>query len=141
MASAYYCWDDFFFKMHMKGHCIVSPSNDGKFAGYLCQRLGFSVLYGSSYKSSVQLVRQALHVLQIFKQLCVVGDGSRGPALTLQPGLIYFAQKTKVPLVFVECQSSWFFSFKKSWDNFQIPLPWSKIIIHVHAPQFVSEKV
>jgi lysophospholipid acyltransferase (LPLAT)-like uncharacterized protein len=35
-------------------------------------------------------------------------------------------------LFFIEAASSWHFTFKKSWDKLQIPLPFSKINIHVN---------
>jgi lysophospholipid acyltransferase (LPLAT)-like uncharacterized protein len=127
-----------FFKIKATGHCVVSPSADGKFVGYVCQRLGFSVLYGSSHKAAVSLVRQALQVLKVNRQLCLVGDGSRGPAFRVQQGVRYLAAKTQVPLIFVECSSSWHLTFTKSWDKFQLPLPFSKIRVHVHAPEYIQ---
>lgn len=129
----------FFFKMKAAGYCVVSPSNDGKFAGFVCQKLGFSVLYGSSNKAAVSLVRNALQVLKTSRQLCIVGDGSRGPAFQVQQGVRYLAAKAQVPLIFVECSSSWKLTFAKSWDKFQLPLPFSKINVHVHTPMYVSD--
>lgn len=127
----------FFFKSNATGYCIVSPSNDGKLAGFVCQKLGFTVLYGSSHKASIQVVRQALNVLTTKRQLCIVGDGSRGPAFQLQDGITYLAHKTDVPVVYIECSSSWHITFSKSWDQFQIPLPFSRITVRVHAPKHV----
>ena len=129
----------FFFKNKSIGHCVVSPSRDGKIIGFIAQKLGFKVLYGSAYKQSVKLVRQSLDILDVNKRLCIVGDGSRGPAQQLQRGVIYLAAKSKLPLVFIECKSEWAFTFKKSWDKFQIPLPFSKIFIRVHQPIIPSE--
>lgn len=125
----------FFFKQKATGYCVVSPSGDGMIAGHVCRKLGFTVLYGSSNKASIQLVRQALAGLKERHQLCIVGDGSRGPAFELQKGVSYLAAKAQVPLVYVECASSWHVTVKKSWDKFQIPLPFSKIYVHVHAPE------
>lgn len=148
LPGVYYFWHQqiiagmtFFFKMKAVGHCIVSPSDDGKIAGFLCQKLGFSVLYGSSYKGSLSLVRNALRVLAHEKKLCVVGDGSRGPAFVLQPGLSYLAEKSGVPLIFVECSSSWHITFSKSWDKFQVPLPFSTIYVHIHMPLSLQQKI
>ena len=142
--GVYYFWHQqiiagmfFFHTLRSQGACIVSPSGDGKFAGYICQRLGFDVLYGSSFKSPIALVRNALDELQGKRRLCMVGDGSRGPALKLQPGLSYFAEKVGVPLIFVECKQQWSLTFTKSWDQFKIPLPFSIIQVTVHAPQYV----
>jgi len=130
----------FFFKMKGKGYCVVSPSGDGKFAGYICKKLGFNVLYGSSKKNSTGLVRQALSVLKDRSQLCLIGDGSRGPAFKLQKGISYLAQKTDVPLVFVECNPTRTWTFTRSWDQFQLPLPFSKISVKLHRPIYPAVK-
>ncbi len=124
----------FFHALKAQGSCIVSPSNDGKFAGFICNKLGFNVLYGSSFKQPITLIRQALAELKGVRRLCMVGDGSRGPAFQLQPGLTYFAEKMNVPLIFVECRQERSWTLKKSWDQFQIPRPFSTIYITVHAP-------
>lgn len=121
----------FFFKIKETGHCIISPSQDGKIMGFIATKLGFTVLYGSAYKQSIQIIRQSLNILKTEKRLCLVGDGSRGPAFNLQEGVIYFAKKSNLPLIFVDCKSSKFISIKKSWDKFQIPLPFSKIYIKI----------
>ena len=129
----------FFFKNKGIGHCVVSPSNDGKIVGFIAEKLGFKVVYGSAYKKSVQVVRQTLDILDTNKRLGMVGDGSRGPAFKLQRGVIYLAAKSNLPLIFIEGKASWAFTFDKSWDKFQLPLPFSKIFIHVHAPVIPSQ--
>jgi lysophospholipid acyltransferase (LPLAT)-like uncharacterized protein len=137
----YYFWHQhivagmyYFFKTKSTGACIASPSNDGKIAGFLCKKLGFDVLYGSSNKSSIAVLRAALTALRTNGRLCLVGDGSRGPAFQLQPGLEYLATKASLPLVFVECTVSHAITFKKSWDQFKLPLPFSTIYITIHQP-------
>lgn len=130
------CGMYFFYKIGGMGHCIISPSSDGKFAGFICEKLNFSIIYGSAYKTSVGLIRQSLSVLERERRLCLVGDGSRGPAFALQPGVKYLASKTNQPTIFVECRPKWSYTFKKSWDQFKIPLPFSKIIITMHAPVY-----
>lgn len=130
----------FFYKLKAQGACVVSPSNDGKFAGYICQKLGFKVLYGSAHKSPITLLRQSLSELKERQRLCLVGDGSRGPAQQLQPGLTYLAEKTGVPLVFIDCQQQWSITFTKSWDQFKLPLPFSFITVTVHDPRYVRPR-
>jgi lysophospholipid acyltransferase (LPLAT)-like uncharacterized protein len=127
----------FFFKSGMKGACIVSPSNDGKIAGFVCNKLGFHVLYGSSHKKSITVVRNALDELRQSGRLCLIGDGSRGPAFKLQRGVKYLAEKTKRPLIFIECKTHWAFTFKKSWDLFKLPIPGSKISVIIHKPVYI----
>lgn len=139
--GVYYFWHQqiiggmfFFYNLKASGACVVSPSNDGQIAGYVCKKLGFDVLYGSSNKSPVTLIRQSLDTLMKTGKLCLVGDGSRGPAFQLQKGVRYLADKANVPLVYVECKPQWAITFKRSWDQFQLPLPFSKITVTIHTP-------
>lgn len=122
----------FFFKMKSMQSCMVSSSNDGRIAGAAVEKLGFNVIYGSTFKNPIQVTRQALKVLCDNQQLCIVGDGSRGPAFELKHGVPFLALKAKVPMYFVECFPSRYFSLKNSWDKFQVPLPFSKIRIKIY---------
>ncbi len=124
----------FFFHAKQTGYCIASSSKDGKIAGFICEKLGFTVLYGSAHKSPITLIKQSLNILSTKKQLCLVGDGSRGPAFILQEGVIKLAQKSNLPLIFIECNPATTWTFNKSWDKFKIPFPFSKINIIVHEP-------
>jgi hypothetical protein len=128
----------FFLKNKAIGHCIISPSKDGKIIGFIAQKLGFKVIYGSAYKDTIKLVRQTLDILDLNKKIAIVGDGSRGPAKKLQRGIIYFASKSRLPLIFVDCKPNISIKLNKSWDKFKIPLPFSKIYVKVHTPVYPS---
>ncbi len=125
-AAAY-----FLMKAKAAKHCIVSSSDDGKLAGSIVELFGYNAIYGSAFKNPIQVTRQALKILKANNSFCIVGDGSRGPAFELKQGVPFLAISANKPLFFVQCSSSWHFTFKKSWDKFQIPLPFSKINIHV----------
>jgi len=140
LSGVFYFWHQhivagmfFFFKNRVQGSCVVSPSNDGKIVGSLCNRLGFNVLYGSAHKQPITLLRQTLSALKNDGRLCLVGDGSRGPAFVLQPGINYLAEKTGSRLMFVECSASRAIAFTKSWDQFKVPVPFSTITVTVHV--------
>ena len=121
----------FLMKVKASRYCLVSSSNDGKLAGGVVKLFGFDVIYGSAFKNTIQVTRQALKILKNNQSFCIVGDGSRGPAFELKKGVPFLAIKANKPLFFVHSSSSWHFTFKKSWDKFQIPLPFSKINIHI----------
>jgi hypothetical protein len=121
----------FLSKNNFSLHCIASPSLDGRFLGALTERIGLKVLYGSAHKNPISLVRESIEILKNHGQLFVIGDGSRGPAEKLQPGVNYFSRKTGLPLIFINCKVSKKIVFKKSWDKFQLPLPFSKIYIEL----------
>jgi hypothetical protein len=121
----------FLMKVHAAQHCIVSSSNDGRLAGGVIELFGYDVIYGSAFKNTIQVTRQALKILKDNQSFCIVGDGSRGPAFELKQGVPFLAVKADKPLFFVQCSSSKYLTLKNSWDKFQIPLPFSKINIHV----------
>jgi lysophospholipid acyltransferase (LPLAT)-like uncharacterized protein len=121
----------FLMKAKAARHCIVSSSDDGRFAGAVVELFGYNAIYGSAFKNPIQVTRQALKILKDNQSFCIVGDGSRGPLFELKQGVPFLAIKANKPLFFVQSSSSWHFTFKKSWDKFQIPLPFSKINIHV----------
>lgn len=121
----------FFFKNNRGCHCIVSSSKDGQFVGEITKRIGLKVLYGSAHKETISLVRNALSILKKEKQLFLIGDGSRGPAKQLQPGVTYLSKKTGLPIIFIDFQVTSKITLNKTWDKFQIPLPFSKISVTV----------
>ena len=129
----------FFFKNKSTGHCIISPSDDGKIIGFIAQKFGFKIIYFSAYKKSLKAIRQSLEVLEVNKRLAIAGDGSRGPAFKLQRGVIYLASKSKTPLIFLDCKSKLAITFNKIWSKFQLPMPFSKIVVKVNAPVMPSK--
>jgi len=140
--GVFYAWHQniiassvFFKKKNMRFHCVVSPSKDGKFVGDITKKLGLKVLYGSANKKPIKLVRSALKVLKEEKQIFLIGDGSRGPAKQLQPGISYLAKKANLPVIFIDCRAQWFVTLHKTWDKFQIPLPFSKIFVSIKKEQ------
>jgi lysophospholipid acyltransferase (LPLAT)-like uncharacterized protein len=119
----------FLYKNNSNIHCVVSPSGDGKAVGDITKKLGLRVLYGSAHKEPIKLVRNALKILKSEKKLFLIGDGSRGPAKKLQPGISYLAKKSGLPIIYIQLEANWKITLSKTWDKFQIPLPFSKITV------------
>jgi len=128
----------FFSRMKTIGHCLISPSRDGQIAAFIARKFGFKVIFGSAYKMGIKAVKRSIEVLEMNKVLSLVGDGSRGPSLKLQKGILYLSAKTGVPTVFVECSDSGAYVFEKSWDKFRVPLPFSTITVKLHSPVKVT---
>ena len=57
--------------------------------------------------------------------LAITPDGPRGPRYVVQDGAMALAQVTGLPLVPASYQLRWKIQLK-SWDRFQIPLPFSR---------------
>ena len=55
----------------------------------------------------------------------ITPDGPRGPRYEVQEGALSLAQLTGLPIVPFACNLGWKIRLK-SWDRFQIPLPFSR---------------
>src|SRR5436190_464721 len=69
-------------------------------------------------------VRQMLRVGRK-SHLAITPDGPRGPRRQVQPGLLYLAARTGLPIVPVGIgyDRPW---RMRSWDRFAVPRPWTR---------------
>jgi lysophospholipid acyltransferase (LPLAT)-like uncharacterized protein len=57
--------------------------------------------------------------------LAITPDGPRGPCYVVQEGVMSLAQLTGLPIVPFSYHAHWKLRIK-SWDRFQVPLPFSR---------------
>jgi lysophospholipid acyltransferase (LPLAT)-like uncharacterized protein len=85
----------------------------------IVQRLGFSVVRGSTTRQSLTAVRSLVRQGNL-TNLAITPDGPLGPRRVLQPGAVYVASRTGLPIfptgfAFRECWRA------GSWDRMAIP--------------------
>lgn len=61
-------------------------------------------------------------------------DGPRGPRFVAKPGAVILARRTGNPVTLFHICLERAFTLKKSWDRFQIPLPFSRAVMFVAPP-------
>jgi len=122
---------------------IVSLSKDGEILSGALQALGFKLIRGSSSKGKRVVKVDSRDVLEKGFGLAVTPDGPRGPRANFKYGLIRLASTTSTPIYFASIQHHNKWVFKKSWDQFEVPKPFSKVDIVLHridVPQFDSDE-
>jgi lysophospholipid acyltransferase (LPLAT)-like uncharacterized protein len=69
--------------------------------------------------------------------LGVTIDGPRGPRYVAKPGAAYLARKSGNPVVpfNVSVKRKW---VMRSWDRFEVPLPFSRAVVLVGNPIYVE---
>ncbi len=107
---------------------VVSQSKDGEILTALLNKWGFEVLRGSSSKGGREVLEMMTENAKD-RFLLITPDGPRGPIYKFKAGAIIAAQRAEVPLVLCRAKIGAKFIFKKSWDKFQFPLPFSSIKI------------
>jgi len=120
-------------------YVLVSRHADGQLIAEICRRLGFSLARGSTSRGGVEAVRQLLRAGK-GAHLSLTPDGPLGPRREVQPGIIYLAAKTGLPIVpvAITCRRAWRL---RSWDRFIIPRPWTHGIYIAASPVSVPADV
>jgi lysophospholipid acyltransferase (LPLAT)-like uncharacterized protein len=116
---------------------IVSASKDGGIVARVLEHFGVQPVRGSSSRRGPQALLELTTWAERGYDLAITPDGPRGPRYVVQPGVISLAQLTGLPIF----PLSWHLSWKiclKSWDQFQIPLPFSSGIMRLGEPVFVA---
>jgi lysophospholipid acyltransferase (LPLAT)-like uncharacterized protein len=118
---------------------VISESKDGELVAVTCQKFGHLPARGSSTrggkKAMVEIVR---NMKQGFPGALTV-DGPKGPAHIVKPGIIEIAKLCHCAILPLSPYAEKAWITKKSWDQFRIPKPFSKIIVVIGEPLFIDE--
>ena len=104
---------------------LVSASRDGAFLAGILERFGVQPVRGSSSRRGPQALLELTTWAERGYDLAITPDGPRGPCYQIQDGVMSLAQVTGLPVVPVALNVNWKLR-SKSWDRFQIPLPFAR---------------
>jgi lysophospholipid acyltransferase (LPLAT)-like uncharacterized protein len=121
---------------------LIGQHADGEISAQVSQRLGASVVRGSSTRGGTAALLRMLRHPDATRHLGITVDGPRGPRRKFQFGAVYLASRTGRPIVpiglgFGRCWRA------GSWDRFAVPLPFSRVrcvSLHpVHVPPGIGQ--
>jgi len=123
---------------HQGAHVLSSTHRDGVIAARTVQRMGYVTVWGSSTRGGAGALIGLIQVARDGHDVAISIDGPRGPRERVQPGAIFVAKRTGLPVVPVAA------SFKpavrlRSWDRFMIPLPLARSIMVYGEPVTYDE--
>ncbi len=104
---------------------LVSASKDGAFLAGILEWFGVQPVRGSSSRRGPQALLELTTWAGRGYDLAITPDGPRGPCYQIQEGVMSLAQVTGLPVVPVALNVNWKLR-SKSWDRFQIPLPFAR---------------
>lgn len=118
-------------------HALVSEHRDGDIITATLEASGHTPVRGSTTRGGARALVQLIRLVGKGKQVAFTPDGPRGPKWHFQPGAVYVAAKTGIPIIPLtgSAQRAVYF---KSWDAFQLPLPFSKCLFMVGEPYHVT---
>ena len=106
-------------------YILISEHRDGELIHRIVRRFGFDTIRGSTTRGGARALRQMARLGREGVDLAVTPDGPRGPRCVAQPGVVELAKLTGlpiIPLTFAASKKKLF----RSWDRFQVPLPFSQ---------------
>ncbi|MEY2410783.1 MAG: hypothetical protein QOF48_3453 [Verrucomicrobiota bacterium] len=118
---------------------LVSASRDGAMMTRVLEWFGVEPARGSSSRRGTQALVELAAWAGRGHDLAVAADGPRGPRYEIKPGVVALAQMTRRPIVAISYRLTRKFTLK-SWDNFQIPLPFSTCLFTFADPIFVPRE-
>jgi len=118
---------------------LVSASKDGALLAAVLGAFGVEQVRGSSSRRGPQALLEMASLAELGYDLAVTPDGPRGPRYVVQMGVIALAQVTGLPIIPVTCNTRWKLS-AKSWDRFQIPLPFARCELILQEPILVPRE-
>ncbi len=118
---------------------LVSASRDGAILSRTLEIFGAQPVRGSTSRRGAQALLELTAWAERGHDIAISPDGPRGPRYQVQPGVISLAKVTGHPIIpisgFIRCRKE-----LKSWDRFQIPLPFARCEIHIGRPLSESRK-
>lgn len=118
---------------------LVSASKDGAFLAGILECFGVQPVRGSSSRRGPQALLELTSWAERGYDLAITPDGPRGPCYVVQEGAIGLAQVTGFPII----PASYYLRWKiqaRSWDRFQIPLPFSRCDVVFGQPVWVPRE-
>ncbi len=118
---------------------VVSLSKDGQLLSSLLTKWGFRLIRGSSSKGGKEVLGEILAAAGN-NYVLITPDGPHGPRYQMKAGAVVASHKSGVPLYLCGIKIKNAKTFKKSWDHFVLPLPFSSIEINFSHSLKIPEK-
>jgi lysophospholipid acyltransferase (LPLAT)-like uncharacterized protein len=109
---------------------MTSRSFDGEYIARFIQRFGYGAVRGSSTRGAVGAVIEMARLMRAGCTTAFTIDGPKGPRYVAKMGAVLLAKKTGQPIMPVTMALQKFWTVK-SWDQFQIPKPFTRARVYV----------
>jgi lysophospholipid acyltransferase (LPLAT)-like uncharacterized protein len=122
------------FYFRRRGIVVITSENfDGEWIARIIERFGYGTARGSTSRGARKAMLQLVRDMKAGRPAGFTVDGPRGPARVAQAGAVWLAGATGNPLLpfHLDAASHWNL---RSWDQTQIPKPFSTVALAVGEP-------
>jgi lysophospholipid acyltransferase (LPLAT)-like uncharacterized protein len=118
-------------------HILVSEHRDGDIIASSLDSAGCRTVRGSTTRGGSRALVRLIKLMRQGEKVAFTPDGPRGPRWKFQTGAVYLAAKTGFPVIPITGSAHRAMYFK-SWDSFQLPLPFTKGVLIIGEPYRVT---
>ena len=121
-----------------RGIVVMTSQNfDGEYIARIIQKHGFGAARGSSSRGGKKALVEMVRCLRRGVDTAFTIDGPRGPRFVAKPGSVLLAKATGAAILCFQAAVHPAFVFRKTWDQTEFPLPFSRAAMFIAQPIFV----
>jgi lysophospholipid acyltransferase (LPLAT)-like uncharacterized protein len=120
---------------------MTSQSFDGEYIARFIQRFGWGAARGSSTRGGVGAIIEMVRLMRSGLPTAFTIDGPKGPRYVAKMGAVLLAKKTGQPILPFTITPHHLWVAKRSWDGFQVPLPFTRARVDIAPPIYVAAEV
>lgn len=117
---------------------LISRHWDGELIARTVKPFGVHAIRGSTGKGGKEALQEMLQTLAEGRRVAITPDGPRGPRRKLQPGVVLLSGTAQAPILPVAWSASPCLRMK-SWDRFEVPLPFGRVCVTFGVPLTVPD--
>jgi lysophospholipid acyltransferase (LPLAT)-like uncharacterized protein len=116
---------------------LISEHRDGEIIARVVEALGFRTIRGSTSRGGARALLEIVRTLRRGEEVAITPDGPRGPRHSFAGGALVAAQRSGAPVIPVLAHVSRAWRLR-SWDRFEIPKPFARIVVAYGEPTYVE---
>lgn len=120
---------------------VISESKDGELVAVTCEKFGHKPARGSSTRGGKKAMIEIVKNMKSGYPGALTVDGPKGPPHVVKPGIIEIARLCHCAILPLSPYAEKAWVTQKSWDQFRIPKPFSKIVVVIGEPIFIPQDV
>ncbi len=118
-----------------RGIVVMTSQNfDGEYIARIINRYGYGAARGSSSRGAGRALAQMVRCLKNGLDAAFTTDGPRGPRFVAKQGSVILAKATGAAILCFHIAPRRAYTFRKSWDRFQIPCPFTRCALFIAPP-------
>ena len=120
---------------------VISQSKDGELVAVTCEKFGHRPARGSSTRGGQKALIEIVRNMKKGFPGAITVDGPKGPPHIVKPGIIEIARICQCAILPLSSHVEKSWVIKKSWDQFIVPKPFSKIIVVIGEPIYITDDI